>query len=208
MSKSTTRLVLPYPEDTDAPDGAAQIKALADRLDLVVPKLYTPKIIATEQSRNNESFGLLGTPDEIPSVVVPTDGLLLVGYSASVKSANSGAARAAIFLGANQLKIAPWTEGTAPIKQEAEGNVGILSFSKVFSTATGLRFNSVGAYSGDVTTGQLIGANSASSGVGGMTAIFAAAGTYNVSVQYRAGNPGGEVWAKERKLWVAVLGAS
>jgi hypothetical protein len=33
---------------------------------------------------------------------------------------------------------------------------------------------------------------------------FAAAGTYNISVQYKATS--GSITAKERKLWVAVLG--
>lgn len=35
MSKTTTVNALPYPEDTDTPDGPAQFKALADALDVL-----------------------------------------------------------------------------------------------------------------------------------------------------------------------------
>src|ERR1041385_3335738 len=37
---------------------------------------YEPKIIATEQTRENVAFGTLTTPDEITGVVLPTNGLI------------------------------------------------------------------------------------------------------------------------------------
>jgi hypothetical protein len=41
MSATTSRLSLPYPQSTDAPNGPAQIEALANALDAVVPGWYS-----------------------------------------------------------------------------------------------------------------------------------------------------------------------
>lgn len=201
MSKETTRLALPYPEDSDVPNGPAQIKALAEKLDLVVPKFYTPKIIATEQSRENVAFGLLGTADEIPSVVVPTNGFMMIGYQALAKSSVGNAGKAAIFLGANQLKIAGSVVGEAPVVSEESIGTGT-GFGTLTSDRLGLRHHEGGA--AFVTTGQVMATNTGTGG--GVVFVHAAAGTYNVSVQWRATS--GTVTAKERKLWVVVFGAS
>ena len=65
---------------------------------------YTPKVISAEESRTNTAFGTMATADEITGVVVPQNGLMVIGYTATAKSSVSGEGRAAIFIGSNQLK--------------------------------------------------------------------------------------------------------
>jgi hypothetical protein len=153
---------------------------------------YTPSIVAGEQATNSSVYTPLLTPDEVPSVVLPTNGLIMVGYLAKWKSTSAGAGRAAIHLGSTQIKnttIAAFqaaeTSGTA---------TQVLS-----STSFGL--NNAEGEAAFTTTGQVLSPGAAN---GGATLIFAAAGTYNVRVLYKAES--GEVKAKERKLWVATLG--
>lgn len=148
---------------------------------------YAPKIIATEESRVNAAFGTLPTADEVTGVVLPTNGKLLISFRAHVKNSVEEAARVAIFLGANQIKnpIGVGLESGAPPH-------GVTSFQTLYTTSEELAIKNV--ETADATTGQLIGA----------LEVFAAAGTYNISVQYKASS--GAVTAKERKLWVATLG--
>jgi len=158
---------------------------------------YAPKIIATEESRTNTAFGTLATADEITNVVLPTNGLMAIGYVALVKESVSTAGRAAIFLGANQLKK---VGGTTPVVQEAE-LFGTGTFQTLATQADGL---DRGEGTSFVTTGQVL-AHNRGTGLGGLCYVFAASGTYNVSIQYKATS--GSVTAKERKLWVGVLGS-
>lgn len=151
---------------------------------------YTPKIIATEESRTNTEFGTLTTADEITGVVLPENGLIVVGYMALLKQSVSEAARAAIFVGANQLKRGA---GGAPAVQENLGISGI-GFHNLEVGANGIVLQANGAEA-QVTTGMLNG---------GGCSIFAAAGTYTISVRFKATS--GSVTAKERKLWVYTLG--
>lgn len=153
----------------------------------------TPKVIATEQTRESASFGTLTTADEVTGVVVPENGLLVVAYSALVKSSVSAAGRAAIFIGANQLKGAGVT-----IPEVQETGLTGTAFNTVISHAPGLV--AVGGTS-FVTTGQSLG--NINQTYGGPCFIHRlAAGTYNVSVQFKATS--GSVTAKERALYVGV----
>lgn len=162
---------------------------------------YTPKIIATEETRENVAYGTLTTADEITGVVVAENALLVVGYIAQFKaSVSSGTA--AIFLGSNQLKI--MGAGGGPFSQAAEGSA---------ATFKGLGTNGFGLFSGSsqpgaaVTTGQILSpATTAAEQAqgGGVVYIFAAAGTYALSIKYKASS--GSVTAKERKLWAYTLG--
>lgn len=161
----------------------------------IVGTWYTPKVIATEQSRESTSFGTLTTADEIKEVVLPENGLLVIGYAALAKCSVSAAGRAAIFIGSNQLKIAG---ATVPVVQETE--LFGTGFQTISSVARGLDRGEGTSY---VTTGQAVYA-AKTEHTGGMCFVHAAAGTYNISVQYRATS--GSVTAKERKLWVANLG--
>lgn len=180
-------------------------------------------IIATEESRTNVAYGLLTTPDRVQNVVLPTDGLICVAYHALVKESVSSAARAAIFIGANQLK---WLDGGAGAPATQAAYVGATdSYRPLFTFESGLAtLGMSSAYTGAVTTGQVIaghystgagfGLHIESGGVtaeklaaattGGPCYIFAAAGTYDISIQFKASS--GSVTAKERKLWVWTMG--
>lgn len=151
-------------------------------------KWYTPKVIATEESRTNTSFGTLTTPDEIKSVVVPENGIIRIGYIALAKSSISENGELAAFVGSEEL---PPGGNTAITTNE---------FRRFYSSVRGLERSSVGSSFGAGTVMLRAGATLS----GGMMEAAPPAGTYNVSVQYKASS--GSITAKERRLWVAVLG--
>jgi hypothetical protein len=133
-------------------------------------------------------------------IVLPTDGLLLIGYKALWKSSVSGAGRAALFLDAVQLKESQ--EGGAPISHETVSADVRTFYGHLTTGPEGLVGRAATADSSDATTGQMLtpGVNQN----GGLIAVFAAAGTYDVSVQFSATS--GSVTAKQRKLWAVALG--
>lgn len=210
MSDATPLLDLPYPETTDAPLGPAQIQALAEAIEAQLGRtgaLGGFSYVAAEQSRTNVAYGLLGTPDRIQNLTVPAGGLLMVGFQAMVKEATDGGSRTALFLGSNQLK---YQVGTSAQTQAANiGGDGTNVYYLVTSSPVGLRGEPNGTYTGDVTTGQVLGSVAvALPGVeGGITPIFMdpanPVGPFDLSVQFKATS--GAVTAKERKLWAWVL---
>jgi hypothetical protein len=158
-------------------------------------------IITTEEARTNTAYGLLTTPDRVQNLVVPTDGLIVIGFQGMVKSSSAAAGKAAIFIGSNQLKTAAAT----PVVQEA--STGSADTYYPYSTCVfGLDWNSsLGSYTGDVTTGQTLGNGGSTTGLsGGLCVVFANAGTYDISIQYKAST--GSITAKNRKLWVWTVG--
>lgn len=161
------------------------------------------KSIATEQSRANTAYGVLTTPDEVPNVELPNGGLIVVAFQAMWKCSVIQAANAAIFIDNTQLVRA--AEGSAaPTAQTAlhgvtgSGDV----YSPLGSYEGGLQgVGGTVAYTGDLTTGQLVGVSTPGQPTfGGPVHIFAAAGTYTVGVRFKATS--GSVTAKNRKLWV------
>jgi hypothetical protein len=176
-------------------------------------------IIAATESRTNTTYGKLATPDQV-TVVLPTDGLIKLLFQATWQESVAGAARAAIFIGANQLKVAVGS-GAIGVGAEAALVASAATVNRDWPLAScpgGLMSGTGGgaAHPGDVTTGQVVGIleNSPDAEVGGSTGlsmgngfyggacyVFAAAGTYVVSVQFKASS--GSVTAKNRKLWVA-----
>lgn len=152
--------------------------------------------IATEESRTSTSYGTMPTPDQIQSVVLGSTGLLLVGFSGMFKSSGNSTGSAALFLNSTQLKTDAGS--TAPSVAEV-GTTGTDSYRHLISAPSGL-ISGAGVWTGDVTTGQLLVTGSA----GGFAVIFADAGTYTVSVQYKATS--GSVTAKNRNLWVTTMG--
>lgn len=153
------------------------------------------------ESRTNTAYGTLPTPDQVTEIVLPTDGLIVVAYQAAWLSSVSGVGQASIFLNANQLVAAPVT-GASPgpvgvsVLNDNQG-ANITSPLSTFGGGLACSQNLTGSgYTGDATTGQLV---SAAAG-GGPCFIFAAAGTYHVSVQYKSSS--GSVSVSARKLWV------
>lgn len=175
--------------DDDNLSGAAGITR-ANLAALAKPvRWYAPAIIATEQSRTNTAFGLLETPDEIEEVVLPSGGLIIVLYRAHVKSSKDNAGAAAIFLGENEVKD---RLGGTGARDDTNGTIYDLAISQ----SNGLTL--IDEIPSDVTTGQALGA--------APLMIFADPGTYDVSVRFKATS--GSVTAKDRKLFVGVLGAT
>jgi hypothetical protein len=145
--------------------------------------------IATEQERENVAFGLLATPDEV-SVTLPENGLIFLLYQAQWKSSVAAAGRACIFLEGNEVQglVGATKPGGVATTSGTVFNT-LLSQGSAGSGGAGLRTEAVaGAY---VATGEL---------ASDFTVIRAAAGTYKVSVRYRATS--GSVGVKERKLQV------
>jgi hypothetical protein len=175
-------------------------------------------IIAGEGTRTSSSFGALDGgaapgPDQIQNIVLPTDGLIRIAYHALWKDAAGGTRRAAIFIGANQLKRA--TANAAPsVYEVAPTGGGVSQYSTLSTTPDGMSggYSPTGAAeSGAITTGQILAATGQEDGggdirpQGGWLTVFAAAGTYDVSVQFR-GSATFALTVKERKLWVEAVG--
>ncbi len=173
-------------------------------------------IIATEQSRENTAYGTLTTPDEV-TVMLPENGLISVGYQATWKESVEKAARAALFLGSNQVSIATGSPGSEALPQAAQTRAKEAErFFPLATAGTGLAsLHPLGGYAGDVTTGQILGFLGESAqeaggspyetvtGAGGICHIFAAAGTYKLSIRFKASS--GKVTVKNRKLWASVI---
>lgn len=157
-------------------------------------------IIVTSESRTNTAYGTLTTPDQVANVVVPANALLAVYYHATWEQSASTAARAAIFLGSNQVKLAT-AAGSAAVQEASIG--GTTSPDVLMGTyGGGLISMTAGFYTGDVTTGQIVGGAWATQSPG-FAMIFVAAGTYTVSVQFKAS--AGSVTVKNRKLFVSTV---
>lgn len=84
-------------------NGAGALKKLSTEVQRLIGSAKK-KIIPEGQSVSNTSFTLMSTPDEIPAIFVPKDGILIVHYSAFWFSSVENAGRAAIFITSNQLK--------------------------------------------------------------------------------------------------------
>jgi len=176
--------------------------------------------IATSQSTSSTSYTTLATPDQVSGIVMPTNGLIAVWYQAAWTESVSNTGRAALFLGGNQQKIAMFG-GPVTVAASTGGALTVGDFAPLVSCGSGLvTLGGGSSYSGDVTTGQAVG-ELVQVGSGGFTQelagtntpvismgggpcyIFAAAGTYTVSVQFKASS--GNVTAQNRKLWVQAI---
>ena len=175
-------------------------------------------IVATEQERTSAIFGVMTTPDEV-EVTLPENGLIGISYQATWRATKSRSGQAAVFLGANQLKVAALGKPeTVEAVFGGEGNHWTTLASSPVGLVSGGNEGAVD-YSGDVTTGQLVGVfpliSYAVGGVpyptitglaatGGPCYVFAAAGTYKITVQYKA--EAGSIKVKNRKLWAWIVG--
>jgi hypothetical protein len=162
-------------------------------------------IIATEESRENTSYGALTTPDKVEGLVLPTKGLIFVAYQATWKSSNSNASRAALFLNGTQLKYVPFNKTTPEVNEAEFTNLGNFT---LLSTAEAIGMVDLGfgvAYAGDVGTGQVLGAVGTGTPAlrSGPVGIFADAGTYTIEVRFKQPTSG-KVTVKNRRLYAWV----
>lgn len=157
-------------------------------------------IIATTESRTNVAYGTLGTADRVTGVVLPPDGLIVIAYQATWQSSVANAGNAAIFIGANQLAVANLGVANTVLAAATTGSNAndddpLATYWGGLTGGTGVGSSS------DVTTGQVVAMNISA---GGVCHVFAAPGTYDVSVQFKSTS--GSVTAKNRKLWVWTIG--
>lgn len=157
-------------------------------------------IVATSQNTGSTTFTTLTTPDQVTGIVLPSPGLIQVWYEATWQNSVASAGAAAIFFNSNQV-VAATSGSAAPVAQSATCTSGTAVNVPLASFSAGLLGGGGGTnYTGDATTGQIIGI--AGSG-GGPVSVFAAAGTYTVSVQFKASS--GTVTASNRRLYVQAL---
>lgn len=159
-------------------------------------------ITTPTESRTSTTYGTMPTPDQVTGVTLPTDGLLAVAFMGTWQESVNNAARAAIFIGANQLR------GPGAVQEASlAATGGLTAIDRPLATSSAGLWSDNGAvaYTGDVATGQTVaGGNSFGVGGGGPVWIFAAAGTYTISVQFKSTS--GSVTVKNRKLWVWTVG--
>lgn len=180
---------------------SADILNAATTISLQVGESMGHTNIATTETRTSTAYGTMPTPDQVTGIVLPANGLIAVWYQATVTPpASPPAGVVAIFVGANQLKTVG--SGSVPSVQEvAVSNSSEATVVTTFSEGLVVQAPSL-PYGGDVTTGQVVGGTQG----GGPCYIFATAGTYTVSVQYKVSSGSGSVTASNRKLWVKALG--
>jgi hypothetical protein len=201
--KETAVNKIPYAEDSDAPDYPTQGKALAERLDLIVPQ-FASKVIASEQSLTNKSeYTPMGTADEVTGLIVPENGVLLIAYLASIKSSsNEVNATACLFIDGTALSIG----GSGSIAAVSTKSTAFLALSS--DALTGLAISDLSRGTFASKPAQLV-SSSAVAGTGGAglaAVVFKEAGTHTVLVQFKCATA--TVTVKERRLAAWVMGHS
>lgn len=162
-------------------------------------------IIATAESTPATSYaiGNLTTPDRVQSLILPTDGLIVVLYKAIWQNSIASNGRAAIFVGASQAKV-PSTVGSAPAVQDAIGSSQVALDADLITGLQGLSGGNATVNTSEVTTGQILGISGINT-AGGPSFLFANAGTYDISIQFK-NNSAGTTTVKNRHLWVWTVG--
>lgn len=191
-------------------------------------------IIPTSQSVTSTGLALLGTPDEVSGLVLPSDGLIEVLYQATWQESVAGAAQASICLNGIPIDISATGAGAGnalgPMVQSAfTGATSIAGTNYSLSSfagglmSVGDNNSNANQYVGDSATGQVIGGDAYSTyadvnyltggnrahsfanvpAVGGPCYIFAPAGQYNVTVEFKSSS--GSVTVSNRRLYAKVL---
>jgi hypothetical protein len=179
-------------------------------------------IIATTETRTNTAFGTLTTPDQV-SVTIAAGNLIAVQYYARWSESVSAAAQAAIFIGSNQLQVARQAAGP-DVQAASTVNTNPINTNEVLTSCPIGLVTSLGASmtNAEVTTGQAMGYAGISGSaygfvVGSASAIGSganvlgspvyikglAAGTYTISVQFKASS--GTVTVSNRDLRVRAV---
>jgi hypothetical protein len=220
MSGSTPRFAFEYPTHDDPPAGHTEIKALAEEAEARVAFAGAQggrSVISASQSRTNTAYGKLGTPDQVSGLLLPTDGFIFVLFEALWQQSVSGAARAALFIGSNQLQIRDGSSSHSGITAARLGTTTGADRQLATDPGIGLASGQSTAMAPGATTPVVAGGGYDSSGVlfevgagptsltdasvthGGILAVWVDAGTYDVSVQFKAST--GSVTASNRRLF-------
>lgn len=179
-------------------DEANLSAALALRLDINSAATKRGKsVIPTEESTASGAPTTLTTPDRVSNITVPADGIVEVSFQAEWRSTVTGAGRAALFIGGNQLSTSG--NATVPPAQQAVAPAGAgTTYVRLFSYIGGISSDSHTGGVTDTTTGMVLGG--AFGGFGPIRVERLAAGTYNFEIRYSVTS--GSVFAKNRTLKV------
>lgn len=173
---------------------------LSDRLGHVGRSFVT-----TSQATGSTSYVLLGTPDRVQNVVVPTNAILQVRYLAMWNISGGGGvtANAAIFVGGTQIaatKNVGTTDRSVAVNATSSGDKWLSTWQH------GLVGDSSAGGSADPpapsSLGQVLGVGLTDGG-GGACEIVGLGGTVDVEVRFKITS--GTLTVKQRKLWVRVL---
>ena len=173
-------------------------------------------VVSAAEARTNVAYGKLGTPDQVSNIVLPTDGLIFVLFHALWQESAAMSARAALFLDATQIKTAGFDSASASQETATNASASANKYLPLVSGPGGLQglpISGAFAASGNATEAlpQIVGGLDPTGLVypnlpyGGVTAIAAAAGTYTLSVQFKASG-GATVTVKNRHLHVWTMG--
>lgn len=158
--------------------------------------------VANDQLVGAASLVALGTPDQV-TVTLTADGLMYVGYMATWNVTAGQTATAAIFVNGIELLLAA-SAGPAAASRATMVTTGTGGQDTPLGSFAGglISLDSTGAtYSGDATTGQLLGVATSKGYTTGMCGpIFAAAGTYTIQIRFMA--PTATLNVHHRRLWV------
>lgn len=161
------------------------------------------KIVTTE-SRTNTAYGTLPAADQVTNIFVPTNGLVFVYFFGQITESVGGAGRAAIFAGANQVKLVQ-PNAASVVMETAINTVTPGSFESMVSSPVGLSIQTGGT--ANESTPPLTGeALALANGVGNCHIIRGLSGTFTISVQVKSTS--GSVSMRERELWVWSKGFS
>jgi hypothetical protein len=163
-------------------------------------------IIDAEQTRSNAAFGLLGTADRVQGIELPSNGLIRVWFQAIWFQSVTNAAGAAIFIGGNQVTISNDAVASAPPDSATSSFTATGVNTPLFSYPGGLQsgLGTAAISASHDADAQAVGAIRGGAVLGGPCTIFAPAGTYDISVQFKASS--GSVTVRQRKLWVEAVG--
>lgn len=206
-TKTFTNNVLPADLNSIQDDLGNQIETIMDKVGVSETSRIRrgASVITGTDTITSSSYAVMTTPDQVSSIFLPTDGLLVIAASMIWGAASSATPFAALFIGSNQLKI-PIT-GAAPAVQEVSSINGT-NFQALSTSPTGLITTNFGAsIDKGINTILAIAAKDAPQGTpkwGGFTIVEAASGTYDISVRFKAAT--GTVSAKQRSLYVYSIG--
>lgn len=163
----------------------AMAEQVAERLGFV-----GRSFVATEETRNVNTFATLTTPDRISSVVIPTNALIELYFEADIKESSSDKAKVGLFVGSTQAAQAAdmFTNTTV-----SAGNYGGVRTTGI-TAGTGL--GGLGFWVAPPSGEAVVPVNP--------QVCRVTAGTYDIEARYLC-ESAATVTVKNRTLWARVL---
>jgi hypothetical protein len=166
---------------------------------------FGASLIATEQETASTSYTTLPTADEV-TLILPEKGLIAIALQATWQSSATG--RGALFLNENELLRATQNNSPESASYAAPSEAKANKWASLYTTPFGLATTEPAGtgYTGDVTTGQIIGGQGGEyHNSGGPVYVFAAAGTYKISLRVKAEGASAKLKVKNRRLYAWII---